>query len=160
MTSQRQILLNPGPVTLTERVRAALTRGDWCHREPEFAALMQEINARLVQVHPALSAGYSAATLAASGTGAVEAMLAAFAPEGVATLVVENGVYGERMTRMLEAHRRPHQALPHGWTEAVDVGAIETALARNPGITHLAIVHLETTTGRWNDLDAVGRLCR
>lgn len=160
MTSQRQILLNPGPVTLTERVRAALTRGDWCHREPEFAALMQEINTRLAGVHPALRAGYSAATLAASGTGAVEAMLAAFAPEDGATLVVENGVYGERMTRMLEVHRRPHQVLKHGWTDAVDVGAIESALARDPGLTHLAIVHLETTTGRWNDLDAVGRLCR
>ena len=46
----------------------------------EFAALMQEINARLAAVHPALRTGYSAATLAASGTGAVEAMLAAFAP--------------------------------------------------------------------------------
>ena len=160
MTSPRQILLNPGPVTLTGRVRAALTRGDWCHREPEFAALMQEINACLAGVHPALRTGYSAATLAASGTGAVEAMLAAFAPEDGATLVVENGVYGERMTRMLEAHRRPHQVLRHGWTDAVDVGAVESALARDPGVTHLAIVHLETTTGRWNDLDAVGRLCR
>ena len=160
MSSQRLILLNPGPVTMTERVRAALTRGDWCHREPEFAALMQEINERLVQVHLALRAGHSAATLAASGTGAVEAMLAAFAPEEGGTLVVANGVYGERMTRMLAAHGRPHQVLQYGWTKAVDVGAVEAALARNPRITHLAIVHLETTTGRRNDLDAVGRLCR
>jgi 2-aminoethylphosphonate-pyruvate transaminase len=160
MSSQRQILLNPGPVTMTERVRDALALGDWCHREPEFAALMQEINARLVEVHPALRTGYSAATLAASGTGAVEAMLAAFAPEDGGTLVVANGVYGERMTRMLAAHGRPHQALQHGWTDAVDIGTIKAALARNPRLTHLAIVHLETTTGRWNDLDAVGRLCR
>lgn len=160
MSSRRQILLNPGPVTLTQRVRDALGRGDWCHREPEFAALMQEINARLLDVHPALQTGFSAATLAASGTGAVEAMLSAFAPEDGETLVVANGVYGERMTRMLVAYGRPHQVLQHGWTDAVDADAIEAALARNPRITHLAIVHLETTTGRWNDLDAVGRLCR
>lgn len=160
MSVQRQILLNPGPVTLSERVRGALTRGDWCHREPEFAALMRQINARLVEVHPALRSGFSAATLAASGTGAVEAMLAAFAPEDGGTLVVANGVYGERMLRMLAAHGRPHQALQHGWTDAVDLGAIEAALARNPRLTHLAIVHLETTTGRWNDLEAVGALCR
>ena len=38
MSQQRMVLLNPGPVTLTKRVRAALTEGDWCHREPEFAA--------------------------------------------------------------------------------------------------------------------------
>lgn len=160
MSSPRQILLNPGPVTMSSRVRDALGHGDWCHREPEFAALMQEINARLARVHPALSAGYSAATLAASGTGAVEAMLAAFAPEDGETLVVANGVYGERMQRMLAALRRPHQVLKYGWTEAIDLAALEAALAQNPRITHLAVVHLETTTGRWNDLDAVGRLCR
>ena len=160
MSSQRQILLNPGPVTLSERVRTALGRGDWCHREPEFAALIQEINARLVAVYPALAGGFQAATFCASGTGAVEAMLAAFAPEDATTLVAANGVYGERMVRMLAAHGRPHQALQHGWTDAVDLGAIEAAFARNPRLTHLAIVHLETTTGRWNDLDAVGALCR
>jgi len=160
LTTKRLVLLNPGPVTMTGRVRAALARGDWCHREPEFAALMQEINARLVAVHPALQAGYSAATLAASGTGAVEAMLGAFAPGDGETLVVANGVYGERMVRMLKALGRPHVLLDHGWTDAVDLARLEAALVANPRITHLAAVHLETTTGRWNDLDAIGALCR
>ncbi len=160
MPEARTILLNPGPVTLTPRVRAALGRGDWCHREPEFARLVQEINARLTTVHPALASGYSAATLAASGTGAVEAMLAAFAPVDGETLVIANGVYGERMARMLAALRRPHQVLQHGWTEAIDLGRLEALLDASPRITQLAVVHLETTTGRWNDLDAVGQLCR
>ncbi|MEX1993651.1 MAG: aminotransferase class V-fold PLP-dependent enzyme [Steroidobacteraceae bacterium] len=160
MPMKRSILLNPGPVTMTGRVRGALARGDWCHREPEFAALMQEINARLVAVHPALRTGFSAATLAASGTGAVEAMLGTFAPTDGVTLVVANGVYGERMARMLEAQGRPRVVLEHAWTEAVDLARLEAALAANPRITHLAAVHLETTTGRWNDLDAIGALCR
>ena len=155
----RTILLNPGPVTLSARVRAALGRGDWCHREPEFAALMQDINARLAAVYPALG-GFTAATLAASGTGAVEAMLATFAPVESETLVVANGVYGERMARMLKAQGRPHRVLEHGWVQAVDLAGIAKALAQWPGITHIAVVHLETTTGRLNDLDAVGSLCR
>ncbi len=158
MAAPRSILLNPGPVTMSERVRTALTRGDWCHREPEFAALTREINSGLLGVHPALAAGFTAATLAASGTGAVEAMLAAFAPADSETLVVANGVYGERMVRMLKAHGRPHRVLQHSWTDAVDLGALEAALAQNSRITHLAVVHLETTTGRWNDLEAIGRI--
>lgn len=157
---RRLILLNPGPVTLSERVRAALTRGDWCHREPEFAELMQGINARLAAVCPALQAGYTAATIASSGTGAVEAMLATFAPDDRATLVATNGVYGERMLRMLKAHGKPHQALTGGWTEAIDPGALDEALSRNREITHLAVVHHETTTGRLNDLDTIGAICR
>lgn len=156
----RAILLNPGPVTLSERVRAALGRGDWCHREPEFARLMQDINARLAAVYPSLQKDYAAATLAASGTGAVEAMLATFAPAEGGTLVVANGVYGERMARMLEAQGRPHRLLEHGWVQAVDLLGISKALDRQPELTHLAVVHLETTTGRLNDLDAIGGLCR
>lgn len=154
---ERLVLLNPGPVTLSPRVRAALGRGDWCHREPEFAALMKDINARLADVHPAL-AGFSAATLAASGTGAVEAMLATFAPADATTLVVANGVYGERMARMLKVQGKPHRVLEHGWLDAVDPARISAALVA--GVTHLAVVHLETTTGRLNDLDAIGALCR
>lgn len=153
------ILLNPGPVTLSDRVRAALGRGDWCHREPEFTGLVRDINVRLAAVHPAL-AGFSSATLAASGSGAVEAMLATFAPHDATTLVVTNGVYGERMAAMLTAHGKPQQRLAHGWTDPVDIGAIEARLAGNRGITHLAVVHHETTTGRLNDLDAIGTLCR
>lgn len=158
--NQRLILLNPGPVTLTARVRNALAAGDWCHREPEFAALICDINLRLTQVHGSLVQDYSAVTLAGSGTSAVEAMLASFAPEHSATLVVANGVYGERMQRMLVAHGKPHRIAEHAWTAGVDLAVIESCLERDPTITHLAIVHHETTTGRLNDIAAVGRLCQ
>lgn len=156
----RQILLNPGPVTLTDRVRAALGRGDWCHREPEFAALMQDINRRLVQVHPGMAERYRAVTLAGSGTLAVEAMLATFAPDTGATLVIANGVYGERIARMLDAHGKPRRLASHAWTAPVDIPAVVRQLDADPAITHLVAVHHETTTGRLNDLDALGQLCR
>jgi len=156
----RQILLNPGPVTLTDRVRAALSGGDWCHREPEFAALVQDINRRLSEVHPGIAGRYQAVTLAGSGTGAVEAMLATFAPEASTTLVAANGVYGERMARILEAHGKPVRVAGHAWTAALDVAAMARQLEAEPAITHLAIVHHETTTGRLNALDALGAVCR
>lgn len=156
----RQVLLNPGPVTLTPRVRRALLGGDWCHREPEFAALVRHINAALATVHAPLAGRYEAALLTGSGTAAVEAMLAGFAPAGRTTLVLANGVYGERMARMLAAHGRPHRVLRHDWTAGVDIAALERALERDPAVSHVAVVHHETTTGRLNDLEAVGRACR
>ena len=48
MAEARTRLLNPGPVTLTSRVRAALTRQDLCHREPEFSALQLDVRARIL----------------------------------------------------------------------------------------------------------------
>lgn len=156
----RAILLNPGPVTLTERVRAALARGDWCHREPEFAALVRDINAATAAVYDELAADFESVLLTGSGTCAVEAMLASFAPDGRRTLVLANGVYGERMARMLAAHGKPHLVLGHDWTGAVDIGALERVLEQDGTISHVAVVQHETTTGRLNDLAAVAQACK
>ena len=157
----RMVLLNPGPVTLTDRVRNALTAGDWCHREPEFGQLMQEINQRLTKVYDELATDFSTVTLTGSGTSAVEAMLASFAPatgEG-ATLVIANGVYGERMAKILRAHRKPSELLQGEWTDPIDIDTTAAWLDQHPEITHIATVHHETTTGRLNDMDALGALC-
>ena len=156
----RTILLNPGPVTLTPRVREALLRGDWCHREPEFAALTREINTALASVYADMADAWDAVMLTGSGTSAVEGMLGTFAPDAGKTLVAANGVYGERMAAILAAQRKPHALLRQGWLEPLDSAAIAAALEADAEITHLATVHHETTTGRLNDLDAVGQLCR
>lgn len=160
MSGSRMVLLNPGPVTLSPRVRAALTAGDWCHREPEFAALLQGLNASLAAVYAPLAADYDAVTFAGSGTAAVEGMLGAFAPDAGGTLVVANGVYGERMARMLAALGKPHRVASHDWLAAPVTAALAAELDRHPAITHVAAVHHETTTGRLNDIAAIGALCR
>jgi 2-aminoethylphosphonate-pyruvate transaminase len=157
---KRTILLNPGPVTLSDRVRAALTNGDWCHRESEFAQLVQDINARIAAVHPGLAGDYDSVLLTGSGTAAVEGMLASFAPARSTTLVLANGVYGERMARMLMDYCRPHRVLPHDWMSSVSLTRLEQALEQDPTISHVAVVHHETTTGRLNDLEAIGRICQ
>lgn len=153
-------LLNPGPVTLTARVREALLREDLCHREPDFVALHQRIVARLRAVDPATSSS-SVALLAGSGTCAVEAMVGTFVPRGGCAVVVENGVYGERMSAMLRAQGKTARAVTGPWTAAVDVDAVAAALRGDTGgprPSALLVVHHETTTGRRNDLTALARL--
>lgn len=157
--SQRTILLNPGPVTLSAAVRDALHRGDWCHREPEFAELTRDINARLIRVYRETEKDFRSAFMTGSGTAAVEAMLATFAPRDSATLVVANGVYGERMARMLAAAGKPHHLVDCGWGEPIDMAAVRAALAAQPSVSHVVAVHHETTTGRLNVLDELGALC-
>ena len=154
------ILLNPGPVTLSERVRSALTSGDWCHREAEFAQLTQDINAELAGIYPDMSDEFDAVMITGSGTSAVEAMLASLAPSTGTTLVVANGVYGERMAKILAAHRKPHELLQQEWTAPIDLQAVTDRLDAQPETTHMATVHHETTTGRLNDIDALGAICR
>ena len=121
------ILLNPGPVTLTGRVRNAMGQADWCHREPEFAALTKSINARLAGVYGAAEDDFVSVMLTGSGTAAVEAMLSSFAPVKGRTLVVANGVYGERMATMLGTMGRPCEVLSGEWDAPIDLAAVEEA---------------------------------
>lgn len=147
-------LLNPGPVSLTSTVRHALLRDDLCHREVEFVALHRGVVQKLRAVDPA-TRDADVALLAGSGTCAVEAMVGSFVPRGGTAVVVENGVYGERLTAMLTAQGKTARRITHAWTAAVDLVALAAAL---DGADALCVVHHETTTGRKNDLDAIAAL--
>jgi len=153
------VLLNPGPVNLSGRVRDALAGTDLCHREPEFASLQARIRRRLLDVY-GLDDGWAAVLLTGSGTAAVEAMLSSLAPAQGRVLVLENGVYGERMSRIADIHGIPSARLRHGWGEPIDVDAVGRALDRHGDVHHVAVVHHETTTGRLNDLASLGAVCR
>ena len=156
----QEILLNPGPVSLSARVRKALTRGDWCHREPEFAHLTREINTALASVYETLADDFHAVVLTGSGTSSVEAMLATFALDTKKTLVVANGVYGQRMARMLAVHEKPHVVVRSEWSEPMNLAEVRRNLESDGDIEFIAAVHHETTTGRLNDIAALGHLCR
>jgi len=157
------LLLNPGPVSLSERVRRSLLQPDLCHRESEFFDLQDEARRRLLAVHDLDPAEWSAVLMTASGTGAVESMMAALVPQGGRVLIVENGVYGERIAQMCALYKIPHERLIGDWMKAPDLDAVAARLDAASGaapFTHLAVVHHETTTGRLNDLDSLSRLCR
>ncbi len=154
------ILLNPGPVSLSARVRAALLSPDLCHREPEFADLQDDIRARLLEVYDLPAEHYAAVLLTGSGTAAVEAMLTSLIPETGELLVLENGVYGERLARIAEVHGIRHRRVRHAWQDALDMDRIAEAIKQHPSLTHIALVHHETTTGRLNALAEVGALCK
>ena len=152
-------LLNPGPVTLTDRVRRALLREDACHREADFAAFARDVLGRLARVYPEAEVTHVPVLLTASGTGAVEAMVGSLVPRGGRALVVANGVYGERVVEMLVAQGKALDVVRSAWTAPMDVARVE-GLLTGGAFTHVVAVHHETTTGRLNDVAALGRACR
>jgi len=155
---RQYILLNPGPVNVSPRVQQSLLRGDLCHREAEFSDLLVAVRSKLLQAFAPHD--YTAVPLSGSGTLAVEAMVSSALPEGGKLLVINNGVYGERMLRMAEAHRIPTVELRYSWTEQPDLSQIETTLEADPAIGAVALVHHETTTGLLNPVAEVGAITR
>ena len=154
----RCILLNPGPVSLSDPVRKAAVSKDLCHREPEYFELQDQVRQGILEVygcHPDL---WAAVLLGGSGTTALEAMLTSLLPRKAKVLVIENGVYGERISRIAEIHGIDHATVRHQWGEEIDFRQVEQELSAGL-YTHVAAVHHETTTGRLNDVHRLAHLC-
>lgn len=153
------ILLNPGPVNVSERVRKALLREDICHREEEFSHLLQGIRKKLLEAF-APDSSYTAIVLTGSGTVAVEAAVCSCLEPGKKLLVINNGVYGERMVRMAAAYRMEVSEFKSSWQATPDLTRLERLFDSEPTIQVVAMVHHETTTGMLNPVREVGQLTR
>ena len=153
-----EILLNPGPVNLSKRVRESLLRPDLCHREPEFIGLQNNIRENLLNVYGLSGEKWAAVLLTGSGTSGVEAMLTSMVPDEGHVLIIENGVYGERMSRIADIYHLPHSRLHYLWGEEIDPEKLMRILGQEK-ISHIAMVHHETTTGRLNDIGKIADIC-
>lgn len=156
---ERRILLTPGPATTTDTVKFAQIVPDICPREEEFSTLLRSVVADLPRLIGAPHDA-SAILIGGSGTAAVEAMIGSLASDG-GLVVINNGAYGERLLQIAGILGLPAFEFASSPTAAIDLGHLDTALATRPaGMTQLAMVHHETTTGLLNDVQAIGALCR
>src|ERR1051326_4449773 len=151
------ILLNPGPANTTTSVKQALVMDDLCHREPECFEMIRDCRRRLVALAGA-GADFTAVLFAGSGTASVEAAIASALPPGKALLAVDNGVYGDRIARIAQAHGIVAHKVSSDIFTAADPAAVDRMLAEHPEISHVAIVHHETTTGLLNPVAEIARV--
>jgi 2-aminoethylphosphonate-pyruvate transaminase len=151
------ILLNPGPANTSPTVRGALVMPDLCHREPEFFQMMRSCRERLVRLTGG-GAAWSAVLFTGSGTAAVEAAIASLVPPDGGLLVVDNGVYGDRMLRIARAHGIATEALAYDTITPVRPDDVDGALRAHPELSHVALIHHETTTGLLNPVAEVARV--
>ncbi|GMV48863.1 MAG: 2-aminoethylphosphonate--pyruvate transaminase [Nitrospirae bacterium] len=153
------ILLNPGPVNVSERVRQALLRPDICHRESEFSELLGRIQQKLLTAFvPGAEGEYVAVILTGSGTAAVESAVMSCLPIGKRMLVLNNGVYGERISNMIGLHRLGVSELKMDWTTRPDPERLRLALRQHPEVHAVAMVHHETTTGLLNPVKQIAEV--
>ena len=147
------VLLTPGPLTTSAATRAAMLhdRGSW---DAAFNALTASVCRDLVSIAHG-EGTHVCVPLQGSGTFAVEAALGTLVPRAGKVLVPDNGAYCRRILRILEILGRDAVALRFGEDEVTDAARIGEALAADPSITHVAMVHCETGTGILNPLGAI-----
>ncbi|CAJ1768590.1 2-aminoethylphosphonate--pyruvate transaminase [Aeromonas veronii] len=156
------LLLTPGPLSTTATVRAAMLQ-DSCTWDADYnQGVVEPIRRELVRLAtgPEYESDYSAVLLQGSGSYVVESVLGSAIGVDECLLIINNGAYGARMGEMARCLGLRHHELDCGETTRPEPAAIEAMLARHPEITHLAMVHCETTTGMLNPLDEVAALCQ
>ena len=150
------LLLTPGPLTTDPAVRRAML-DDWGSRDPAFIALTAELRRRLLDVANA-AATHVAVPIQGSGTYTLEAAAGTLLGAEDRLLVLVNGAYGERMAAIATRLGRAVETLRWDENEPVDATVVAARLAADPAITHVALVHVETTTGLLNPLEEVARV--
>ena len=157
MTSRNYLLLTPGPLTTTRTVKEAMLF-DSCTWDDDYnLGVVQTIRQQLVQLATPAD-GYTAVLLQGSGSYAVEAVLGSVIGEQGKVLIVSNGAYGARMIEMAQLMGIACHPYDCGEVSRPDAAAIEQILQNDPAITHIAMVHSETTTGMLNPIEEVAEL--
>ncbi|MCP1306848.1 2-aminoethylphosphonate aminotransferase [Paenibacillus tyrfis] len=156
---KRNILLNPGPATTSDSVKLSQVVPDICPREPEFGDLMAYISAELTRL-VADPDHYTTVLFGGSGTAAVESMISSVLAEQDVVVVINNGAYGKRIGEIAEAYGLHYLEFKSPSDDTIDLDALARFIqASGRAISHLAVVHHETTTGLLNDIKAIGELC-
>lgn len=154
----RRLLLGPGPSMVHPRVLRAMSTPLLGHLDPAFLAVMNDIQASLRQVFRTTNRF----TIAVSGTGSagMEASIVNLVEPGDAVIIGVNGVFGTRLATVVERCGGKAVRVEAPWGEIIEPESIETALQRSGPVKAVVLVHAETSTGAWQPIDAIGRLCR
>lgn len=153
MPSKDPILLTPGPLTTSLQTKQAQVR-DFGSRDIAFIDMTASLIAQLNDiVHGGDS--HVCVLMQGSGTFSVEAALGTLIPRNGYALICVNGEYGKRIVRICEIIGRKHKILQTAEDQPTTAKLVDAALAADPSLTHVSIVHCETSTGILNPLEEI-----
>ena len=154
------ILLTPGPLTTSLATKQAMLR-DWGSWDASFNQITSSICRDLVRIVDAgEDSEYVCVPMQGSGTFSVEAALGTLVPRDARVLVPNNGAYCARILKQCKYLGRAAVELAIPEDHPATAAAVEAALALDPAITHVALVHCETGAGIRNDLEGIARVCQ
>lgn len=155
-TTKDKLLFTPGPLTTSMTVKQAMLR-DLGSRDFEFIQLVKDIRNELLKLgNVSQEKGYECVIMQGSGTFGVESMISSALAKDGHLLVLVNGAYGERICKMAGVHGIKYDALDYDENQSPSVEELDAFLTNNPSVTHVAVVHCETTTGIFNPIKDYG----
>lgn len=152
-------LLTPGPLTTTETVKQEMLF-DHCTWDDDYKQITQEIRKKLLELAHVSEEEYTAVLMQGSGTFGVESVLTSVIGKEEKLLIAANGAYGKRMADIVEHAGIDYVMYLQDYDKIPDAEVIDQMLKDDPAITHVSMVHSETTSGILNDIQAVGKVVK
>lgn len=152
-------LLTPGPLTTSVGVKEAMLI-DRCTWDTDYKDMTQSVRRQLLELAHADKAGYTAVLMQGSGTFGVESVLSSVIAPSDKLLILQNGAYSKRMAEMAEYHKLSYVVYEEDYAKVPDAQIVEELLQSDREITHIAMVHSETTSGILNDIEIIGQLAK
>lgn len=152
-------LLTPGPLTTTETVKEAM-QIDRCTWDEDYKSMTQEIRTGLLKLAHADNGDYTTVLMQGSGTFGVESVLSGVISSTDKVLVLQNGAYSKRMVEMCDYHGIKYVVYEEDYAHVPERAIVEDVLKSDGNITHISMVHSETTSGLLNDIAAIGELAK
>jgi len=152
----KKLLFTPGPLSTSQSTKEVMLQ-DVGSRDFEFIEAVKEIRTTLLKIgHVSKEAGYECVIIQGSGTFGIESVISSAISRNDTLLVLVNGAYGERIVKMARIHQINLIVERFEEDELVTVARTEEVLSNHPEITHVAVIHSETTTGLINPIEAIG----
>lgn len=152
-------LLTPGPLTTTETVKKEMLV-DHCTWDDDYKQITQKIRKTLLKLAHVSEEEYTAVLMQGSGTFGVESTLTSNIGPNDKLLVLANGSYGERMGEICRYAGLNHMVFTSNYDEVPDAEEVKAILEKDPAITHVSMVHCETTSGILNDIASVAKVVK
>ena len=147
-------LLTPGPLTTSMRTKQSMLR-DWGSWDADFNRITARVRAGLLAIVHG-EGTHECVPMQGSGTFSVEAAIGTLVPrEGGHVLVPQNGAYCQRIARICKVLGRKLTTIDYAEDARIRAEDIDHALSADPSITHVALVHCETSTGILNPLHEI-----
>ncbi|MDR3575809.1 MAG: 2-aminoethylphosphonate--pyruvate transaminase [Anaerolineaceae bacterium] len=151
-------LFTPGPLTTSQTVKQAMLH-DMGSRDTAFIEIIRDVRRRLVDLC-ASPDEYTAVLMPGSGTFGIEATLSSVVPPQGKLLILINGAYGSRIQKIAEVQHIAHTKLVYAENTQPDPAEMQAVLEKDRAITHVAVVHSETTTGIVNPIEVYGKIAK
>lgn len=155
--SPDKLLFTPGPLTTSATVKGAMLR-DLGSLDSEFLTTVRNIRTRLLALGSYPREEYECILMQGSGTFVVESVISSAIPRDGKLLVLVNGAYGRRMAQTARVHRIALDVLEVAENKKFTPELVAGHLAAIAGITHVAVVHCETTSGMLNQVEEIGHV--